>query len=291
MSQDRRIETKPSHTAKIVCYMRALSYKEVGEPIANDYLAAHFLSPPVRERIESAENRTQILASEVPPANYAYLTARTRHLDQLFQQALTDGTEQIVLLGAGYDSRSYRFTKVPDGLRIFEVDAPTTQNAKRRYLQAANIEVPPHLTYIPIDFNLSRLEDVLPLAGYATDKKTLFIWEGVTYYIEAYAVDGTLTFIRDNSAAGSKAAFDYIHDRLLFSDFSDYGSEQAAAAVAEVGEPFIFGLPEGEIAAFLESRGFELTQHFNPEEMHAAYLDGRFGRIYGFFQNAVATVR
>lgn len=290
MTQERRVETKPSRTAKIVCYMRALGYKEVGEPIANDYLAAYFLSPSLRERIESAENRAQILANEVPPTNYAYLTARTRHLDQLFQHALTDGTEQIVLLGAGYDSRSYRFTNVPDGFRIFEVDAPTTQNAKRRYLQLANIEPPPHLTYIPIDFNLSRLEDVMPLAGFDANKKTLYIWEGVTYYIEAYAVDGTLTFIRDNSPSGSKVAFDYITDRLVFGDFSDYGAEEAASAVAEAGEPFIFGLPEGGVADFLASRGFALVQHFSPDEFHAAYLDGRFGRIYGFFQNAVAEV-
>ncbi len=291
MSQDRRIETKPSHTAKIVCYMRALAYKEVGEPIANDYLAHHFLSPPLRARIESAENRAQILASEVPAANYAYLTARTRHLDQLFQQALTDGTEQIVLLGAGYDSRSYRFTNVPNGFRIFEVDAPTTQAAKRRYLQNANIEAPPHLTYIPIDFNLNRLEDVLPLAGFAPNKQTLFIWEGVTYYIEAYAVDGTLAFIRDNSTAGSKVTFDYITDRIVFGDYSDYGAQEAATAVADAQEPFIFGLPEGSVAEFLASRGYELTQHFTPEEFHAAYLDARFGRIYGFFQNAVAQVQ
>jgi methyltransferase (TIGR00027 family) len=271
--------------------MRALAYKEVGAPIANDYLAPDFLSPPLRERIESAENRADILANEISITNYAYLTARTRHLDQLFQQALTDGTEQIVLLGAGYDSRSYRFLDVPDQLHIFEVDAPTTQDAKRSYLEKAAIVVPPHVTFIPIDFNQSGLAEVLSPAGYDPTKKTLFIWEGVTYYIEAHAVDGTLVFIRENSPAGSQVAFDYIFDRVVLGDFSDFGAEEAESAVAEVGEPFTFGLPEGEIGAFLAERGFLLTQHFTPEELHATYLDARFGRIYGFFQNAVATVR
>ena len=285
-----RVETKPSQTAKIVCYMRALAYKEVGEPIANDFLAHHFLSPNLRARIESAEHRAQILENEVPSANYAYLTARTRHLDQLFEAALHDGTEQIVFLGAGYDTRPYRFPNVPDGFRIFELDAPTTQNAKREYMQLANIEAPPHVTFVPIDFNRSRMEDVLPLAGYDTTKRTLFIWEGVTYYIEAYAVDSTLAFIRDNAPAGSRVAFDYIVERLALGDRSDYGADEAAAAVDEVDEPFIFGLPEGGVADYLASRGFELTQHFTPDEFHAGFLDDRFGRIYGFFFNAVAAV-
>ena len=286
------IESKPSVTAKMVCYMRALGYREMGAPVAQDHLAELFLSPSLRAQVQSDEIRPNLFKDpDMQMANYSYLTARTRHLDRIFSEALAANIEQVVVLGAGYDSRSYRFTDVPDGTQVYEVDAPTTQAAKLKYLGFADIAPPAHLHFVPINFNHEKIEDVLLKAGYDASLKTLFLWEGVTYYISAEAVDGTLAFIQQNAAPGSTVAFDYIYEPLARRDFRYYGSEQAFTVVEEYGEPFVFGIPENGIEAFLSERGFDLAEHYTPDQFQGRYLDDRFEPMYGFMVNAVATTR
>lgn len=283
-----RIQSKPSQTAKVVCYMRSLAYLEEGPPIANDHLASLFLSPKTRKRIQSKEERKTIIEQEIQPANYSYLTARTLHLDRLFQEAIIHETKQVVLLGAGYDSRAYRFHNVPEGFRVFEVDIPTTQKAKQRYLKLAQIETPSHVHFVPIDFLHESLYDALCLAGYSTSQKTLFLWEGVTYYISAQAVIDTLRFVQQHSGAGSRIAFDSLYAHTIAGDYRDHGAKEAVSAVAHVGEPFIFGIPKGKIASFLEQQGCKLLQQYSASEFQKAYLTESFPPMYGFMVNAVA---
>lgn len=290
-SIERRIETKPSQTAKMVCYIRAFGFREVGPPIARDHLAELFLSPKMRAQVADDGLRAALLQhDDFQTANYSYLTARTRHLDRVFEDAIAKGIEQIVLLGAGYDSRCYRFAQALGAVPMFEVDAPTTQAAKRRYLDLAEIDVPAQVTFVPINFNDERLEDVLAEAGYAADKRTLFIWEGVTYYISAEAVTNTLNFIRSQSAQGSIVAFDYIYAPVARQEFNYHGAQAAYEAVARQGEPFVFGIAEGAIEPFLREHGFDLVEHFTPAQFQASYLDSRFAPMYGFMLNAVALV-
>ncbi len=291
MTSERLIESKPSHTAKIVCYMRALAYREYGPPVARDHLAAQFLSPKIRAMVADDAQRASLLnLPDFQPANLSYLTARTRHLDRVFEEALADGVAQIVFLGAGYDSRSYRLGQDATNVQIFEVDAPTTQAAKRKYLDLAQIAVPPHVTFVSINFNYERLEDVLKAAGYDAGKRTLFVWEGVTYYISAEAVTDTLNFIWENSAENSIVAFDYIYEPMTRQQFNYHGGKEAYDVVAAAGEPFIYGIPEGEIEAFLAAHRFSLLKHYTPDEFQARYLDDRFDPLYGFMVNAVAQV-
>lgn len=288
---EARLQTQSSLTAKIVCYMRALSYLEVGSPIANDNLAELFLSPKVRERIQSPDARNEILVHESLPANYSYITARTSHLDRCCEEAIQRGVEQIVILGAGYDSRAYRFAEESGIARFFEVDAPTTQEAKKKYLGYAGITTPESLTYVPTNFNEQSLEDTLLPAGFKPSLQTLFLWEGVTYYISAEAVEQTLRFVRGYGAPGSQLAFDWMVEEAVKGDHTYHGASLAFAAVSAAGEPFVFGIPEGTIQDYLAHHGFDLLEHYPPHRMQATYLDERFPQMYGFMHNSVAKVQ
>jgi methyltransferase (TIGR00027 family) len=115
-----------------------------------------------------------------------------------------------VIPGAGYDSRAYRFNTLKDPIRVFEVDHPATQQAKLDKLQKIFDHLPPPVCYVPIDFNEQALEECLAAHGYNPVGKTVFPWQGVTYYLNPTAVDQILDFIAKYSAPGSKVIFEII---------------------------------------------------------------------------------
>jgi len=84
-----------------------------------------------------------------------------------------------VLLGAGYDSRAYRFARLNRASRVFELDIAPTQNRKIKCLQAARVGIPSQVEFVPINFNQEPLSSVLEKAGYQNRDKTLFIWKGL----------------------------------------------------------------------------------------------------------------
>lgn len=208
--------------------------------------------------------------------------------------ALDRGFPQIVLLGAGMDTRALRFQSRNKGTTIFELDIPTTQRPKLQILERKKVALPEELVFVPIDFNKQRLADVLLNAGYQEEQKMLFVWEGVTMYLEPEAVDGTLAFIHDSAAKGSVVVFDYIYASVLRRENRFYGEKEIFETVARAGEGWTFGIEAGAIERFLSERGLELLSHHTPSDLEAAYLtadDGtRFGRINGTHCIAIATV-
>ena len=104
---------------------------------------------------------------------------------------------------------TYRFAELSNATKIIELDIAATQNRKKKCLKRAQIDIPKHVTLVPIDFNRESLTNILEKAGYENHQKTLFLWEGVSYYLEPESVDATLEFIKNSSHNESVIAFDY----------------------------------------------------------------------------------
>lgn len=79
-----------------------------------------------------------------------FLVARARYMDDFLQIYIDDGLEQLVILGAGFDSRAYRFEKLKGQVKVFEVDHPATQQAKLEKLKK-------YLSSFPIMLFMCRL--------------------------------------------------------------------------------------------------------------------------------------
>src|SRR6185503_11837805 len=122
------------------------------------------------------------LFDRVAPGSYCFTIARTRHFDEALLAACRNGVEQVVLLGAGYDSRAFRFADELSGITVFEVDHPGTQARKRAILEAGGKALG-NLRYVPLDFTVGSLEKALADAGFVPGRRTLFLWEGVSYYL------------------------------------------------------------------------------------------------------------
>lgn len=291
------VQQKPSQTALFAALHRAIANKESDhQQFGPDHLAQIFLPANFRFFIRFKRMRANIRArfNKFLPGLHAYMTARTTHFDSLFADALDKGFPQIVLLGAGYDTRAHRFAARNHATKVIELDSAPTQNRKKDCLRKARIEVPPQVTFAPIDFNRESLQDVLEKAGYQSQQKTLFIWEGVTYYLEPPAVDATLQFFSQTAHNESLLAFDYAVS--ISEENQDlYGVKEFFETMkAEHGEErLMFAIEEGKTDSFLAQRGLQLCTHLDNQQIEKQYLhDGTaspLGPITGHFRFALAS--
>lgn len=154
------------------------------------------------------------------------ISGRCNRGDEALLNLAPDVT-QVVILGAGNDTRLHRLTGLPDGL--FEVDAPSTQAYKLKRLgRHSNASV----RFVPADFERESWLANLEAAGFDRTKKALIIWEGVTYYLTEAALRATLHSM-SQCAPGTKLVLDYaVMERQLF------GAEFGLWLFGKLGEPF-----------------------------------------------------
>jgi methyltransferase (TIGR00027 family) len=207
------------------------------------------------------------------PGMLGFLVARCRYIDDYLEQCLADGIQQVVILGAGLDSRAYRLQQLQGNVHVFEVDHPASQQSKKEKLQRIFGTLPAHVTYVPIDFNEEAL-DKLFTAGYDRGLKTLFIMEGVVHYLTPQAVDQTLAFVVQNSSPGSVLVFDYLYAELLTADHKRREITRVQRAGRATGEGLTFGIPEGQAVEFLRARGYTQITNVTADDLHQAYFSG-----------------
>ena len=273
-----------SITAEGVTAARAIFAQHPDEKVRNDdYLAMKMVAPEYwHYTIMNPNYDIGVLVTKTFRiyTNY-YVNARTKHMDALLKQAAKDGATQVVNLGAGYDSRAYRFRDAMPTVRFFEIDLPAMIQEKKRRIERALGQVPDDVVYVPIDFNTQNIPGELKKAGYDPGRKTFFIWEGVTYYISGEAVDSTLRFIAQ-SAPGSSVVFDYMPLGVIQGDFKRYPDARYISFwVSHIGEPFVFGIGEGESAAYATQRGLKVLSDLNPKDLEKEYLTRSDGTLEG----------
>lgn len=294
----KRIDQKPSETALFAALRRTIANKEFKSgKLGSDDLAEYFLPPHFRFFLKSKRIRGKIknkLNGLLPGLN-EYMIARTAFFDRLFLDALKNKTPQIVLLGAGYDSRAYRFAKLNQGTRIFELDAPPTQDRKKKCIRKAQIDISENVIFVPINFNQESIKNKLEKAGYKHDQNTLFIWEGVSYYLELESVETTLEFVRQASHEETFIGFDYTTS--ISDDNMDnfYGVREFTQAMNHhhANEELMFSIDDSKTASFLEQRGLKIVSHLDNKEIERTFLldenGSQIGQITGHFRFVLAS--
>lgn len=276
------VEHGPSKTALGAATLRALAAIETRAEIGGgDYLAEIFLPEERKTTLKDAAIRESVIRNRIAPGMYEFMIARTAFFDSIVKQSLNEDIPQIVFLGAGYDSRPYRFRNMIKNTRIFELDISTTQQHKVELLRQAGISVPEQVTFVPINFSTDHIDVVLKRADYDSRKETLFVWEGVTYYLSAQVIDDTLNIVRSNSPAGSLICFDYHAYSPERSKDEGLKRLRDMMRTHYPGEPTLFGIRRGETEPFLSSRGYHIIEHLNSTEMEMKYLILRDGSLAG----------
>jgi methyltransferase (TIGR00027 family) len=224
------------------------------------------------------------------PGVRSSVVARTRLIDDTITASLREPIEQFVMLGAGFDSRPYRLPVLRD-VAVFEVDHPDTQARKRAVLQRLLTEPPPHVHFVPVDFNRNDLASAMAAAGYSHTSRAFILWEGVTNYLTETAVDSTLRWCA-RAAPGSLLLFTYVHRDVLTRPGAFVGTDRLFSSLAKAGEQLSFGIEPERLPQFLAERGLSLESDVGAADYRTRYYGVRAQRMRGheFYRVALARV-
>ena len=229
------------------------------ERVFQDPYAAHFFPEEIREMfLDPSLVKAELGKYEqmMPGVNGA-IVARIKFIDTLLADSIADGFEQLVIIGAGYDTRAYRIEGVKERLRVFEVDHPATQAIKTETIQGIFGQRPDHVVYVPVVFGQDRLDHALASSGYSPAKKSLFIVEGLLMYIPPPSVDALLAFISKGSGPGSSLVADVFDTSVIEGTSSLKEAQVLRQFVESEGARLQFGIQSGEAEAFFKARGFD----------------------------------
>ena len=252
----KEIEMKSDELVREVmslAFLRAIeSYHSKKDRLFEDHLARRFLKFSWRAllelmRLPGVESLFLALGERQAPGTWGGLLCRIRYMDDTLSDALREGLEQVVILGAGSDTRAIRIPGI-EKTHVFEVDHPTPQDWKKKCLKKMLGTLPSHITFVPMDFDRQSLEDEMAAAGFRTGARTFVICEGVTQYITADANDATFQYV-SKTAPGSRIVFSYVHGGVI--DGSREDAEKWISLAQSQGVPWIFGIDPGELEQYL----------------------------------------
>jgi len=226
------------------------------------------------------------------PGIMGNLWCRTRFIDEAVRDAVATGIEQVVILGAGLDTRAYRLV-VDAHVTVFVVDHPATQAWKREQVERLDPDRLPQVRFVPVDFDRDDLGAAMTAAGFRSQTRTLFIWEGVTQYLAGEAVDATLRFVSDCAPPGSRLVFTYIDRAIVDGSTTHPISDALRSELERHGEPWRFGIDPDRLTGFLDARGFDLVEDVGADDYRSRYLEptGRELDLFDGERVAIATVR
>lgn len=289
--QTRLIADKTSQTASFTCLARAVSYYEKRPCYrSDDYVAPRLIPRFFLPVARFSVIRRVFVRLAFPDGAYEYVIARTKFIDSVVQAAVAGGFSQIVIFGAGFDSRSIRLTADISGLSLFELDAPATQSAKIGQLKKRHIPLPGNLVFVPADLAHASVEDSLLGSDFTGGQKTLFVLEGLLMYLDGEDVDKTFAAIRKLAGASSEVVFDYVFASVVRGENRLFGEAEIVERVRRAGEAWRFGIEKGKIKEFLKDNGFALIQDLEPDDLEKKYFADEQGQIVGRVNGAHSLV-
>jgi methyltransferase (TIGR00027 family) len=284
---------RPSQTAEVMALFRALeTLRPARERLFSDPFAERFLRPIDRGLLLSARFRPirslieRVIDRRWPGARTSAI-ARTRLIDDALTRGLHEGVKQVVLLGAGFDSRAHRLADVSQA-RVFEVDQPATQKEKIRRITPRCEGSSKAVVYVPADFQTQMVDAALLGHGFDPIVRSFVVWEGVTNYLSRIAVESMLRALAGCVAPASHMIFTYVHRGLLDGTVEFEGGARILEWVRAAGEPWTCGFEPRELPAYLESSGWTLVEDLSADEYRARYFGSAARAMFGYsFYRAV----
>jgi methyltransferase (TIGR00027 family) len=271
-----RLQDRPSLTAEAVTIARALEHlKPEDQRVVDDPWADLFLSRASRAALRAwSGSLTGRALRRLGVTGTTWVPLRHRFIDDHLTALLDAGAVQVVLLGAGYDMRAYRFAERLAGRPVFEVDLPAISRNKAAIIEHNRERFPTtNVVRVEIDFERQSLADVLVDAGFVAGGLTFVTWEGVPMYLTRAAVKATLDAVHTVTAPGSVIAHDMW---TVVDDPGPMGTARRLApnALSFIGEPITFCVHPEEIGDFYGRRGFDIVEIASGDELLSRYTAG-----------------
>lgn len=280
----------PRSTAEGACAFRAAGALErdpavrCPDAMAADFLRGFNVTTLAKRR---ATRRLWLWgAGRRAPGAYTYEIARAKFIDEVVLGEAAAGLDELILLGAGLDSRPYRLAEQLRGVRVLEVDHPASLESKRARLRRLFGREPEHVAFAAIDFNRDDLDTALAEAGHERSARTLVIWSGVSMYLPEEGVARTLSWVASHDDPAASIVFDAMWAEGIDGSRDYYGAREIREQVAGLDEPLRWGIPEGRAEETLRRFGLRPERVVSGEELRTTYLRRTDGALhdspYGF---------
>lgn len=286
---------KASKTAQYMALFRALeTSRPPGMRLFNDPYARAFLGMKLRKAAQLSKLSffrsivESIIHRKIPGALSSGI-ARTKYIDDLLYYAVNNGARQVLILGAGFDTRGVRLPFLRS-IPVVEIDHPNTSAHKVDVLRSAMGRLPGNVTFHQLDFNKESLDDMLTWNPIDLTIPTVVIWEGVTNYLSPSAVENVFRFV-SRFAGGSYIIFTYVHRLVLDNPQSFYGAEKLLIDLEKIEEGWTFGFRPDEVKGYLNGHNWALLEDKGATEYRRKYLPHNTERGYEFYRVAFARKR
>jgi methyltransferase (TIGR00027 family) len=264
------------------------------ERVFEDPYAEWFFPADVRKTLQNPDlvKAERAKYESVMPGVNGAIVARIRYIDECLAGLIEEGLRQLVIIGAGYDTRAYRIPGVRGALRVLEVDHPLTQATKRETIRQIFGELPEHVIYVPLVFGRDRLAEELQGHGYDPGLRTLFIIEGLLMYIPEPAVEALMVFVAGTSVPGSTFVADYFDCSVIEGTSPLPEARALKMFVEQEGAALLFGFENGRAEARFRKCGFSAAKTVNAADCKAAYFPatGQERQVSSMFNFVTATV-
>ena len=255
-----------SHSAQYVAATRAIL---TNRGILNDEYAAPMLTVPMRATVQAF--KLPVLRDRTMVPFFGAIAARVTVFDDTVQAAIDDGVSQVVTVGAGYDSRAWRFAR--SHVQFYEIDHPVTQADKRRRAPADGP------IYVPLDMKGGSVLGALSQAKVRRSEPILFVIEGVTMYFRERGVRGLLGELA-HAAPGSRLVVNFAAPPASLST-ADHRAHRVLRLLGRArGEPHLFWLRASEASSFVTDTGWQNCRAVSLRE----YAGERLGKRPEFAQ-------
>ena len=250
-----------SLTALLVATARAFATR-TGAALVNpqDVSAERLLPMPIglSLRALTATRVGELLAPAVVTATLGmidHLALRSAMIDRLVCDLVQREIRQLVIVGAGLDTRVYRLQALHD-VAVFEVDHPDSQREKRKRIGELAV-MAKSLRHVAIDLTQHSLQTELRRAGHRAEQPTLWLAEGLLPYLERGAIAEMFGTLGALSSPGSSLIVTYVTPDLVW---LRRARTLLRGVLAAIGEPFQEPLTPTDVRTLLHSSGFDVEQ-------------------------------
>lgn len=257
--------------------MRAWSYYEKDQYYKSDDYIAPLVIPYFFKLLAKFNIMGTLFKKFAPKGIYEYCIARTKLIDSIFKN-YSEHIQQVLIFGAGFDSRAIRFRKELHNTKLFELDAPMTQQNKINTFKEKNIDLPANLNFISIDFNKESLIEKLDSFGFKRDMRSLFVLEGITMYLTEESAESTFNTISQYAGSGSIIVFDYVYASVINRKNSYDDEEKLYEFVEKKGEKFTFGFEKTSLINFLKKHDLELLDEYDSDKLQERFFTDKTGK-------------
>ncbi len=287
-----------SLTSLVSAFGRAYHSKYDSPKILDDFIACQFISDEEFSAIgNNMINGIQFFNNDIgqkfnnnPEEILKWITqvqlsptplARSAYCEQVLLNEIKLGVQQYVILGAGFDTFSFRYPELKNELQIFEIDHPATQKFKVTRLEEAKLNIPSNLSFVSMDFTTKFTYQDLVKKGFQ-NKKTFFSLLGVSYYLTKEENTALINHLFKNAPSGSSIVFDYADEQLFKVKGISNRVENMVKMAAASGEPMKSCFKYDEIENLLEKSGLLIYEHLSPTKINELFFHNRTDYLTSF---------